>query len=215
MGRKKTYDRDVLIEESMEMFRDHGFAGTSTQMLVEGLGFNRYSIYAEFGDQQALFDAALERYDEQVIGRNFGPLEAPGAGIAEVRALLEFYGSANESPAWGRGCLLCNSAVELGPHDPSGAGFVERYFERLSKAFHAALDNAQRSGDLRISVDPHAEADFFTASVLGLFVMLRAKAPVSAIESAARVAINHLEALRAEASISHHGQPSRSPDTLP
>ena len=60
MGRKKTYDRDVLIEKSMEMFRDHGFAGTSTQMLVEGLGVNRYSLYAEFGSKQALFEAALE-----------------------------------------------------------------------------------------------------------------------------------------------------------
>ena len=82
MGRNKTYDRDVLIEKAMEMFRDHGFAGTSTQMLVEGLGVNRYSLYAEFGSKQALFDAALERYDEEVVERNFGPLEAPGAGLA-------------------------------------------------------------------------------------------------------------------------------------
>ena len=44
MGRKKTYDRDVLIGKAMELFRDHGFAGTSTQMLVEGLGVNRYSL---------------------------------------------------------------------------------------------------------------------------------------------------------------------------
>jgi TetR/AcrR family transcriptional repressor of nem operon len=200
MGRRKTYERDDLIEGSMEMFRDHGFAGTSTQMLVEGLGVNRYSLYAEFGSKQALFDAALERYDGQAIERNFGPLEAPGAGIAEIRALLEFYALASESPAWGRGCLLCNTAVELGPVDPSGAGFVQRYFERLSEAFHAALNNAHREGELRASVDPRAEADFFTASVLGLFVMLRAEAPPTVIESAARVAIEHLEALRAETS---------------
>jgi len=47
-------------------------------------------------------------------------------------------------------------------------------------------------------VDPRQEAAFFTASVLGLFVMLRAKAPPTVIESAALVAIEHLEALRAE-----------------
>jgi TetR/AcrR family transcriptional repressor of nem operon len=200
MGRKKTYDRDVLIRRAMEMFRDHGFAGTSTQMLTEGLGVNRFSLYAEFGSKQALFDAALQRYDEEVIQRNFGPLEAPGAGIAEVRALLEFFGSAAEGPASGRGCLLCNTAVEFGPDDPSGAGFVQRYFERLSKAFHSALDNAHGKGELRASVDPREEAGFFTASVLGLFVMLRAKAPPTVIRNAARVAVDHLEALRSEAS---------------
>ena len=200
MGRKKTYDRDELIRKAMELFRDHGFAGTSTQMLVQGLGVNRFSVYAEFGSKQALFDAALERYDEEVIERNFGPLEARGASIAAVRALLRFFGSASRSPASGRGCLLCNTAVELGPDDPSGAGFVRRYLERLSKAFRAALDNAQGKGELRRSVDPREEAAFFTASVLGLFVMLRAKASPTVVRSAARIAVEHLEALRAEVS---------------
>ena len=196
MGRKKSYDRDVLVGKAMELFRDHGFAGTSAEMLVEGLGVNRYSLYAEFGSKQGLFDAALQRYDQEVLGQRFGPLEAPGAGIDEVRALLEFFGAAGRGPASGRGCLLCNTAVEFGPEDPSGAGFVQRYFERLSKAFHAALRNARDQGELRRSVDPREEAGFFTASVLGLFVMVRAKAPPTVIERAARVAIEHLEALR-------------------
>ncbi len=197
MGRKKTYDREELVGRAMEIFRDHGFAGTSAEMLVQGLGANRYSLYAEFGSKQGLFDAALRRYDEEVVARNFGPLEAPGAGIEEVCALLEFFGSAGEGPASGRGCLLCNTAVEFGPHDPSGAGFVKRYFERLSEAFYAALDNAYRRGELRPSVEPRGEAGFFTASVLGMFVMLRAKAPPKVVEDAARIAIEHLEALRA------------------
>ena len=72
---------------------------------VEGLGVNRFSLFAEFGNKQALFDAALERYNRDVIERRFGPLEAPTAGIEEVRALLAFYGSAGRGPASGRGCL--------------------------------------------------------------------------------------------------------------
>jgi len=197
MGRKKSYIREELVGKAIEIFRDYGFAGTSAELLVKGLGVNRYSLYAEFGSKQGLFDAALQRYDEEVVGRNFGPLEAPGAGIAEVRALLQFFGTADKSPAWGRGCLLCNTAVEFGPDDPSGGGFIQRYFARLSKAFNAALGNAHKNGELKRSVDPGEEAGFFTASVLGMFVMLRAKAPQSIIKRAARVAIEHLETLRA------------------
>ncbi len=196
MGRKKSYNRDELVEKAMDIFRDHGFAGASAETLVAGLGVNRFSLYAEFGSKQGLFDAALQRYDERVVGRSFGPLESPEAGLDEVRALLEFYGSSGEGPASGRGCLLCNTAVEFGPVDPSGAGFVRRYFERLSEAFFTALDNARDRGELRRSADPRKEASFFTSSVLGMFVMLRAKAPPAAIESAALVAIDHLEALR-------------------
>jgi len=198
MGRKKSYHREELIGKAVEIFRDHGFGSTSAEMLVQGLGVNRYSLYAEFGSKQGLFDAALQRYDEEVMERNFGPLEAPGAGIDEVRALLDFFGTAGEGPASGRGCLLCNTAVEFGPDDPTGAGYVQRYFDRLSRAFHTALENAHSTGELRPSVEPRAEAGFFTASVLGMFVMLRAKAPTMVVEDAARVAIEHLEALRAE-----------------
>ena len=198
MGRKKKYDRDTLIKNAMEIFRDYGFTGTSTQMLVEGLGVNRFSLYAEFGNKQGLFEAALERYDEEVIERNFGPLEDPRAGAEEIRALLEFYASASKGPASGRGCLLCNTAVEFGPVDPGGAGFVQRYFKRLSRAFCTALDNAYSRGELRDSVTPREEADFFTAAVLGLFVMIRAKAPPTFIENAARMAIEHLEGLRVD-----------------
>ena len=164
-------------------------------MLVDGLGVNRFSLYAEFESKQGLFEAALERYDDDVIERSFGPLETPRAGIEEIRALLAFYARASQGPAAGRGCLLCNTAVEFGPVDPGGAGFVQRYFKRLSTAFYTALDNAHRKGELRNSVDPRAEADFFTAAVLGLFVMIRAKAPPILIENAAKVAIEHLEGL--------------------
>ena len=197
MGRKKTYDRDVLIGKAMEMFRDHGFAGTSTQMLVDELAVNRYSLYAEFDTKQGLFDASLERYDVEVLGSSFGPLEGPRSGLDDIRALLEFYALASDSPGWGRGCLLCNTAIEFGPNDPSGAGFVDRYFERLSGAFTTALSNAQDTGQLNDDADPQREAHFLSASVLGIFVMLRAKAPSASIQAAVNVAIDHVESLRA------------------
>jgi TetR/AcrR family transcriptional repressor of nem operon len=195
MGRKKKYNRDTLIEKAMGLFRDHGFRRTSTQMLVEELGVNRYSLYAEFGSKQKLLDAALERYNEEVVERNFGPLGAPTAGVEEIRALLLFYASASQGHAYGRGCLLCNAAVEFGPLDPSGTEFVKRYFEYLSKAFYKALNNAHSRGELRDSVALREEADFFTASTLGLFVMIRAKAPPAMIENAAKMAVEHLEGL--------------------
>ncbi len=199
MGRKKAYDREALVAQAVEIFRDHGFAGTSAQMLVEALGVNRYSLYAEFGSKQGLFDAALQRYDEEWVQKRFGPLTESDAGIAEVRGILEFYAAASGGPADGRGCLLCNTAVELGPNDPGGGGFVQRYFRRLSTAFETALRNAQRRDELPANVDPKREASFFTANVLGLFVMLRAKAPAAVVRDAAHVAIDHLDRLCAEA----------------
>lgn len=185
------------VTKAMEHFRDHGFAGTSAEMLVERLGINRYSLYAEFGSKQALFEAALQRYDEEVIGQTFGPLETAEASVKEVRSLLEHFGSASAGPASGRGCLLCNTAVEFGLNDLTSIGFVQRYFARLSQAFFLALNNARNRGELRRAVEPRKEASFFTALILGILVMLRAGTPQAIIEDAALVAIQHLTSLSA------------------
>ena len=195
MGRKKAYDRDALVQKAMALFRSHGYAGTSAEMLVEELGVNRYSLYAEFGSKQGLFDAALARYGDEFVWRRFGRLEVPGAGFQEIRDLFAFYGGSSTGPAGGKGCLLCNTAVEFGPEDPGGSGFVQAYFKGLTEAFLAALTQARDRGEIRTDFDLVRQADFLTASVLGLFVLLRAKAPAEMVERAADAANAHLETL--------------------
>jgi TetR/AcrR family transcriptional repressor of nem operon len=197
MGRNKTYERHDLLERAVDLFRLHGFASTSAAMLEEALGVNRSSIYAEFGSKQALFDEALQRYRESVVDQRFRPLEEPGAGLAGIESVFSFYGAAGGGPASGRGCLLCNTAVEFGPNDPSGTDAISRYFERIHRAFEFALKDAVRSGEVRSSLDTTAEAHFLAASVLGIFVMLRAAAPARAVAAAASAANDHVESLRA------------------
>lgn len=193
LGRKKTYNRDQLIGKAMELFRNHGYAGASTQMLVDALKVNRYSLYAEFGNKQQLFNEVLMRYNHEVVARNFGPLEAPAAGIEEIRELIKFF--ASTGTASGRGCLLCNTAVEFGAEDPTGAEFVQHYFKQISNAFYNALDNSFSREELLESVTLRVEADFFTSITLGLFVMIRANASAGIIDNAATSAINHLNNL--------------------
>lgn len=195
MGRPKRYDRDDLIAKAGELFRDHGYAGTSTAMLLERLKVNRRSLYAEFGDKQALFDACLGRYDETNLLRNFGPLETKDAGLAEIRSLLKSFEGPASGSASGRGCFLCNTAVEWGPHDPSGQDFVGRYFRRISRAFGGALKNAQERGSIGAGVNTVEESRVLTALILGVFVMLRARAPAASIKAACRGASRHVQSL--------------------
>ncbi len=198
MGRKKTHSRDELLAKAVQIFREKGFAGTSVEMLVDQIGVSRYSLYADFGNMQKLFNAALARYNEEVIDARFGPLERPDAGLAEITALLDFYSAAGTGPAMGRGCLLCNTAVEFGAVDPTGSWAVQRYFDRLSGAFRNALDNTRKHGQLPDAVDTQKEADLLTTIVLGLFVLIRANAPSETIENAANTAKERIETMVAK-----------------
>lgn len=198
MGRPKSYDRHDLVERAMNLFRDHGYARTTTQMLVEEFDVNRNSMYLEFGSKRALFEASLRRYEDEVIEPRFGRLEKSDAGLQEIEELFQFYGSAGSGPGYGRGCLLCNSAVEFGPQATGHHNFAERYFDRIATALENALSNAKELGEIRQSTEITQVAHFLTATLLGMFVLLRAKAPDVYLDNASSGAIDHLEKLRLE-----------------
>ena len=112
----------------MDIFSVHSFARPSTEMRVEHLKANRYSIDAELGSKQALFDSALERYEQGIIEKSFNPSQSASAGLAEIHGLLDFYASASHGPVSGNvriptvlpvtnycGNLIGNSVPVSGP----------------------------------------------------------------------------------------------------
>lgn len=198
MGRTKRYDRETLVATAMGVFHRHGYQGASTDVLVRELGVNRRSVYAEFGSKEALFAATLGHYDRQVVGLLFGPLEAPTATLDEIEALFRaFARSADASTLLG--CLLCNTAAELAGGAPGVQPHVERYFDRVHRAFCNALRGAVRAGQVAADTDVAAEARFLTSSCLGIFVMVRAGIGAPTARGAVNGALHHLRRLRATA----------------
>ena len=196
MGRAKQYDRTELLDTAVELFRRQGFNGTSTAELVEELGVNRKSMYAEFGSKQQLFEAALERYNSEHLSRVLAPIEAPDAGIETIREAFTGYAAASEGWFRGRGCLMCNTAVERGALDPGSGRYVAAYLERITRAFRHALSNAQRAGELDATADLDELAAFLTTALIGVAASIRAEAPPEQLHAAARVATSMLDAHR-------------------
>ena len=194
MGRRKNLSEEELLDRAMHVFRREGFAGASADVLVRETGASRYNLYSSYGSKEGLFAAALDRYNHEIIDARFGPLEQLDADLDDILALFEFYRDAGSGPVAGIGCLLCNSAAEFGAQDQPDA--VQQYFDRLSGAFRNALDNAKTNSQLRADVDTAAISEFLCANVLGLFVLIRAKADPSRIGNAAIQARNYLDSLR-------------------
>ena len=176
MGRAKQYERTDLLDRAIELFRLQGFNGTSTAELVDELGINRKSMYAEFGSKQGLFEAALERYDNEHLSRVLAPLEAPEAGVDAIRQAFAGYASASEGWFQGRGCLMANTAVERGALDEASGQYTAAYLARINAAFRNALGNARHSGDLGPKTDVDELAAFFTTALVGVAASIRAEA---------------------------------------
>ena len=196
MGRTKQYDRTELLDRAVELFRNQGFHGTSTAELVAELGVNRKSMYAEFGSKQGLFEAALERYDEKHLTGVLGPIEAPDAGVDTIRRAFAGYASASEGWFRGRGCLMCNTAVERAALDPASGRFAAAYLDRINRAFRNALDNARRSGDLDENTDIDDLAAFLTTALIGVAASIRAEAPPEQLHATGRAVSSVLDSHR-------------------
>ncbi|MDH3296204.1 MAG: TetR/AcrR family transcriptional regulator, partial [Acidimicrobiia bacterium] len=185
-----------LLNTAVELFRRQGYNATSTAELVDELGVNRKSMYAEFGSKQQLFEATLDHYNDHHLSRVLAPLEGPDAGIDGIRRAFESYAEASTGWARGRGCLLCNTAVELGALTAGVDRRVAAYFERLTRAFNNALENSRRQGDLVPSTDVDELAGFLTTALIGVAASIRAEAPPGQVRAACKLAVRTLDWFR-------------------
>jgi|GEM_PF-212744 len=196
MSGAKQYDRTALLDVAMDLFHRQGFHATTTAALVDALGVNRKSMYAEFGSKQGLFDAALDHYDSTSLSAVLAATESGDAGLEAIRSTFAGFAAASEDWAQGRGCLLCNTAIERAVLDGSSGDRVDAYFERLTKAFRAALEAAQRTGEIDPAANVTDLSAFFTMTLVGIATLAKGRADPQQIHAATRVALSVLDDLK-------------------
>ena len=121
------------------------------------------------------------------------PIEAPDAGIEAIRDAFAGYASAGEGRFRGRGCLMCNTAVERAALDPASGRFATAYLNRINRAFRHALENGRRAGDLDDDVDLDETAAFLTTLLIGVAASVRAEAPSEQLHATSRTVLSFLD----------------------
>jgi AcrR family transcriptional regulator len=169
IGRPRAFDLDRALDRALEVFWRKGYEGASLSDLTRAMGVNRPSLYAAFGNKEALFRKALDRYVE-------GPAAYVRAALAEPRARAVAERLLGESvdrltdPRNPRGCLMVQGALacgeaaesvrrELAARRAAGELAVRRRFER-----------AQADGDLPADCDPADLARYVVTVLRGMAV---------------------------------------------
>src|SRR5881397_2814538 len=110
MGRPRAFDVDKALERALRMFWRKGFEGTSLSDLTKAMGINRPSLYAAFGNKEALFRKALDRYDAKLTVYMREALDEPTArGVAQ--RLLRGSADLLTDPRNPPGCLMVQGAL--------------------------------------------------------------------------------------------------------
>jgi TetR/AcrR family transcriptional repressor of nem operon len=179
MPRHKEFDPENCLDQIMHLFWEKGYQDTSVADLVQRSGVQRYGLYETFGGKQELFQRALDWYLSTVISQRLIMLEekASEPSLTEIEQFFEQFIDHLDHPSSSLGCLICNTAVEVAAHDEIVVSRVQRYLERLRRAFSRALKRAKQTGEVAESTDIAQVAEFLVGSVLGLTTYARSPAP--------------------------------------
>jgi AcrR family transcriptional regulator len=110
MGRPRAFDMDKALDQALLLFWEKGYEGTSVADLTEAMGINPPSLYAAFGNKEALFKKALDRYEtvrDQIMEEAFA---VPTAREAMTR-LLEGTAERLSDKRNPSGCLMVQGAL--------------------------------------------------------------------------------------------------------
>ncbi len=189
-GRPRAYDPEVALERAMETFSDGGFSGTSLDDLSAGMGMNRPSLYAAFGDKQALYLKTLETYR----GRRRTQLTAAlGAGRPLGEALRALYYRMIdiflEGGRGARGCYLVGTAATEAVGNAQVREMLAGNLREIDEVFRAAFSAAQRRGELGPQADPKALALMASAVVHTVALRARAGQPRAILKAVADSAV--------------------------
>jgi TetR/AcrR family transcriptional repressor of nem operon len=180
--RTKAFEPTEALDRAMELFWRQGYAATPLDRLVRRTGASRYGLYATFGSKRDLLLASLERYSQAVMDPVLEPLEDARASATAIRGFFHRVLDLIRRPGDGRGCFICNVAVEPGALDPVAARRVRRHFDRVRRLLARALTNARRDGSLPRDRAVPACADHLLGTAAGAFLLARSGMAIGFIE---------------------------------
>jgi TetR/AcrR family transcriptional repressor of nem operon len=193
MARPREFDPDVALDRAMAAFWAKGYDATSIDDLVARMGIQRGSLYVAFGDKQALFLAALDRYERVVVRELFEALDGPGSGLEAIRRFFRLRIERSLERRRPLGCLVTNSAVELAGRNPGTSTKIGISLAKLEGAFLRALGRARDAGEIEVTRDLRAVARFLTSSAHGLSVIAKVAPERPVLEDIVGVVLSVLE----------------------
>ena len=195
MARPREFDRDAALKRAMSVFWAKGYAGTSTDDLLEAMSIGRQSMYGAFGDKRTLYVEALERYQQDSIMGHVDRLRSAPSPITGIENLLLGL-IAFEDDTRLLGCMGVGSIGEFGTADAELTALRARSGAILFKALVKQLRTAQNAGEIDTSLDAERAAKFVQTTMQGLQVAARGGESVETLRDLALFAVERLKARR-------------------
>jgi AcrR family transcriptional regulator len=168
-GRPREFCVEEALATALRVFWSKGYEGTSLNDLTEAMGITRPSLYAAFGNKEALFRKALDLYEREkleYIGRALAQPTARCVAEALLRGAIDNACSVEEP----HGCLGVITSVACGAESQSIREEVLERGKVAKRELIARFKRAKAENDLPPHVDVEALTNLLYAVVQGICV---------------------------------------------
>lgn len=168
-GRPREFCVDQALAKALRLFWSKGYDGTSLSDLTEAMGITRPSLYAAFGNKEALFRKALDLYESEKMAYVGKALVQPTArGVAET--LLR--GTVVNSTSCGEphGCLGVITSVACGAEAEAVRTEVVERSHVVRRALVSRMQQAKDEGDLSAQTDVEGLTSLLYALLMGISI---------------------------------------------
>ncbi|MET7769835.1 TetR/AcrR family transcriptional regulator [Nocardia sp. NPDC005366] len=172
-GRPRAFDRSAALRRAMEVFWEHGYEGSSMSDLTTAMGINSPSLYAAFGDKEALFRAAVELYGQTHGGDAEIALREQPTARASIEAMLRDSALAYTAEGTPHGCMVVLAGSTYTARSAPIRDFLVDKRRGRSGDIRRRLDRGVADGDLPADTDTAALATFYTTVLYGLSIQAR------------------------------------------
>ena len=193
MGRPREFDEDAALEAAMRVFWEKSYEGATIADLTEAMGINRSSMYTAFGDKEAVFYRAVERYRKMRMTSIGQALAQPSLREALAGLIL---GTADflSTPGNPHGCLSIQGALACGTTaEPIKQAMID-WRKSGEAAIRKRLQQAQSEGELAAEIQPADFARYIASVMAGLGIQAANGATRAELRRVAEIALRCIEA---------------------
>ncbi len=173
MGRHREFDVEKVLDSALCLFWRKGYEGTSYADLTEAAGIERPALYSAFGNKEALFRKALDRYSERYLDYLPVALKLPTSREVAAHILYKAIELNTRFPDH-TGCLGINGAMAGSDEtEPVRQALID--FRAAGQAdIQERFERAKAEGDLPETASPETLAAFILAMTHGMAVQAKA-----------------------------------------
>ncbi|MDW3207152.1 MAG: TetR/AcrR family transcriptional regulator [Alphaproteobacteria bacterium] len=194
-GRPRGFDKDQALRRAMDVFWTRGYQGASMAELTKAMDLTPPSLYAAFGDKEALFRSALQLYSTTEGSGIWTGVETAPTAREAVDAVLRATAEAFTCHAEPRGCMIVLSALQSESPHPEICDELKALRTANIDLLQNRFERAKADGELPENADCRALALFVTTLQHGMSIQARDGADRTALNAVADCAMAGWDAM--------------------